>query len=137
MTTRRNWLLQQLGITQWRLRQPAVLQREVAFQLPDCVRLLLVTDPLPPESHLLVADVARSMMLTPAQIARLTPDQVMMLPEDIHCHCWWIGLAAMRDFGGISLYTPSLEVLQEDTGAKRELWRQINDNGHHFTATTR
>ncbi|MCR3755288.1 MAG: DNA polymerase III subunit psi [Sodalis sp. Psp] len=136
MMIRRDWLLQQLGITQWRLRRPAVLQGEVAIKLPDHTRLLLVTDSLPPEAHHLVTDVVRSLMLTPAQITRLTPDQVMMLPNDVHCHCWWLGLEAIRDFGGISLYTPSLTVLQEDSGSKRELWQQINDNEHPFTTIT-
>lgn len=133
MTTRRDWLLRQLGITQWRLWRPTVLRGEVVVKLPDCIRLLLVTDLMTPEFHPLVADVARSLMLTPERIARLTPDQVMMLPEGVCYHCWWLGLAAMRDFGGISLYTPPLAVLQEEAGAKRKLWRQINKN-EHYTA---
>lgn len=135
MTTRRDWLLQQLGITQWRLWRPAVLRGEVVVKLPDCIRLLLVTDLIMPKFHPLVVDVARSLMLTPERIARLTSDQVMMLPEDVHYHCWWLGLTAMRNLGGISLCTPPLAVLQEEAGAKRELWRQINKNKHYFTAT--
>ncbi|MBT9432452.1 DNA polymerase III subunit psi [Candidatus Sodalis endolongispinus] len=134
MTTRRDWQLQQLGITQWTLRRPAVLQGEVAVKLPSDIRLLLVADPLPPMDHPLVADVARSMALTSAQLYGVTPDQVMMLPDSVRCHCWWLGLNATRDFAGISFHTPPLAALAQDAGAKRELWRRISDDEHHITA---
>lgn len=34
MTSRRDWQLQQLGITQWALRRPGALQGEIAISLP-------------------------------------------------------------------------------------------------------
>ena len=34
MTSRRDWQLQQLGITQWSLRRPGALQGEIAIALP-------------------------------------------------------------------------------------------------------
>lgn len=135
MKTRRDWQLQQLGITQWTLRRPAVLQGEVAVKLPDEIRLLVVAHPLTPVDHPLVADVARSMALTPAQLYTVTPEQVMMLPDSVHCHCWWLGLEATRDFAGISFYTPPLAALSQDAVEKRELWHRISDNEHLITAT--
>ncbi|WMQ74426.1 MAG: DNA polymerase III subunit psi [Sodalis sp.] len=134
MTTRRDWLLQQLGITQWTLRRPAVLRGEVAIILPGRVRLLLVADVAPPLDHPLVADVARSMALTPAQLYVVTPLQAMMLPDNVHCHCWWLGLDALREFKGISFHTPPLAALSGDAGAKRELWRRISDD-EYYTIT--
>ncbi len=35
MTSRRDWQLQQLGITQWSLRRPGALQGEIAIAIPD------------------------------------------------------------------------------------------------------
>lgn len=35
MTSRRDWQLQQLGITQWSLRRPRALQGEIAISLLD------------------------------------------------------------------------------------------------------
>ncbi|MBE8378368.1 DNA polymerase III subunit psi, partial [Leptospira borgpetersenii serovar Hardjo-bovis] len=35
MTSRRDWRLQQLGITQWVLRRPAALLGEIAIVLPS------------------------------------------------------------------------------------------------------
>lgn len=47
MASKRDWLLQQLGITQWTLRRPSVLQGEVAVSLPPETRLLVVAQTLP------------------------------------------------------------------------------------------
>ncbi|CAK8743904.1 DNA polymerase III subunit psi [Sodalis praecaptivus] len=85
---------------------------EVAITLPGHIRLLLVAEAPPPLDHPLVADVARSMALTPAQLCGMTPLQVMMLPDDVRCHCWWLGLDALREFEGMSFHTPPLAALQ-------------------------
>ncbi|KYP97665.1 hypothetical protein BG74_01260 [Sodalis-like endosymbiont of Proechinophthirus fluctus] len=135
MRTRRDWLLQQLGITQWTLRRPAVLRGEVAVTLPGRIRLLLVAEAPPPLDHPLVVDVALSMTLTPAQLYGVTPLQVMMLSDNVRCHCWWLGLEALRDFEGMSsFHTPLLEALSRDADAKRELWRRISDDEYYITA---
>lgn len=34
MTSRRDWQLQQLGITQWALRRPTALRGEIAISIP-------------------------------------------------------------------------------------------------------
>ncbi len=39
MTSRRDWQLQQLGITQWALRRPTALRGEIAISIPAHVRL--------------------------------------------------------------------------------------------------
>lgn len=129
-----DWLLQQLGITQWKLQRPKVLQGEVTVQLPTYIRLLLVADPLPPADHRLVTDVGRSMLLTSEQIFPLTIAQILMLSDPVCCHCCWLGLKAMRNFNGICLTSPSLRVLQNDAEAKRALWRQIVDYENYHTA---
>ena len=47
MTSRRDWQLQQLGITQWSLRRPGALQGEIAIAIPPHVRLVMVANDLP------------------------------------------------------------------------------------------
>lgn len=47
MTSRRDWQLQQLGITQWSLRRPGALQGEIAIAIPAHVRLVMVANDLP------------------------------------------------------------------------------------------
>lgn len=137
MTSRRDWQLKQLGITQWALRRPAALQGEVAVVLPAGVRLLLVASPLPPVDHPLVGDVARSLDLAPDQLYPLTPEQVAMLPAGTRCHSWWLGREATGALSGVSLSTPPLADLLGNAAAKRELWRQLCHYEHDFTADGR
>ena len=44
MSSRRDWLLQQMGITQYTLRRPRALQGEIAVTLPAETRLLIVAE---------------------------------------------------------------------------------------------
>ncbi|WP_213990508.1 DNA polymerase III subunit psi [Sodalis sp. dw_96] len=134
MTSRRDWLLHQLGITQWTLRRPAALSGEVAVVLPPEVRLLIVAEAPPPPGHPLVDDVARSLGLSLRQLYQLTPEQVAMLPEETRCHSWWIGLEATRSLSGVSLTTPPLAGLQGNAAAKRDLWQQICRYEQDFSA---
>ena len=125
MTLKRDWLLHQLGITQWTLRRPAVLAGAVAMILPPEIRLVLVADVPPPMGHPLIDDVMRSLGLGLHQSYQLTPEQIMMLPEETHCHCWWLGLEATRSLAGLCLSTPPLPELQTNAAAKRDLWQQM------------
>ncbi|MCX2957989.1 MAG: DNA polymerase III subunit psi, partial [Serratia symbiotica] len=56
MASKRDWLLQQLGITQWALRRPGALQGAVAVSLSPEVRLLIVAQALPDPHDLLFCD---------------------------------------------------------------------------------
>jgi len=132
MTLRRDWLLQQLGITQWTLRRPAALQGEVAIVLPRETRLLLITSVIPPIDHPLLRDVARGLDLPLSALYPLTPEQVAMLPEETHCHSWWLGVTATRGLSGISFSSPPLAELLGNAAAKRDLWRQICHYEHDF-----
>lgn len=133
MINRRDWLLQQLGISQWTLRRPAVLQGEVAVVVPAGTRLLLVADPPPETDHPLIADVARSMGLRGDQLFVLTPDQVLMLAQPARCPSWWL-VTADAPPPGVTLHSPPLATLMENALAKRELWRQIGDYESDNTA---
>ncbi|HAT25327.1 MAG TPA: DNA polymerase III subunit psi, partial [Pantoea septica] len=47
MTSRRDWLLQQMGITQYQLRRPRVLKGEIAVRLTPGTKLIIVADVAP------------------------------------------------------------------------------------------
>lgn len=132
MASRRDTLLQQLGITQWTLRRPAVLQGEVAVSLPADTKLLIVADVPPAEDDPLVTDVLRSLALGSHQVYRLTPEQVAMLPEDTRCNVWRLGLSEPLTLAGPQLSSPALAEPYQDAGAKRALWQQICENEQHF-----
>lgn len=132
MASKRDWLLQQLGITQWTLRRPGVLQGEIAVSLPAEVRLLVVARVLPDPQDPLFCDVLHSLGLKPAQTYGLTPDQAAMLPEDTECNSWRLGIAEPLAVAGAQLYSPALAELSQDAGAKRALWQQICHHEPHF-----
>ena len=132
MASRRDTLLQQLGITQWTLRRPAVLQGEVAVSLPADTKLLIVADVPPAEDDPLVRDVLLSLALTGEQVYRLTPEQVTMLPEDTRCNVWRLGVNEPLTLTGTQLSSPALAELYQDAGAKRALWQQICENEPDF-----
>ncbi len=134
MTSRRDRMLQQLGITQWSLRRPAVLQGEVAVAIPTGIKLVVIAQTLPDLAHPLVRDVVQSLGLAVKDSYPLTSDQVLMLPDDTRCHSWWQGSSATRSLVGISLSSPSLATLMDNASAKRELWQQICQHEHDFSA---
>ncbi|AHG22882.1 DNA polymerase III subunit psi [Chania multitudinisentens RB-25] len=134
MASRRDELLQQLGITQWILRRPAVLRGEIAVSLPPDVRLLVIAQVLPDRHDPLFCDVLHSLGLTPGQTYGLTPDQVVMLPADTACNSWRLGIAEPLALAGAQLYSPALAELSQDASAKRALWQQIcHYYEQHFT----
>lgn len=128
MATRRDRLLQQLGITQWALHRPSVLQGEVAVSLPSHIRFLIVADPLPAQEDPLINDVLRSLDVTAQQVYCLMPDQVPMLPSDTHCHSWRLGSNEPLPVAGTQLFSPALPELYQNASAKRALWQQICEN---------
>lgn len=67
MTSRRDWQLQQLGITQWALRRPTALQGEIAISIPAHVRPVMVAEELPALNEPLIDDVLRSLKMTADQ----------------------------------------------------------------------
>lgn len=132
MITRRDRLLQQLGITQWVLCRPRVLQGEVAVSLPEQTRLLIVAELPPTEENALINDVIRVLGLCWAQVYYLPPAQVMMLAADTQCNTWRLGVSKALPFAGAQLFSPTLAELSQDAGAKRALWQQICKNEQHF-----
>lgn len=132
MTTRRDWQLQQLGITRWTLRRPAVLQGEIALTLPDTVRLVVVAETLMPQDDALVADILRALALTPDQVMWLTPDRAAMLPEGARCNSWLPGVETPLSLTGARLTSPGLDELQRSAKARAALWRQICEHEQDF-----
>lgn len=65
MTSRRDWQLQQLGITQWSLRRPGALQGEIAISLPEHIRLVMVAETPPSLTEPLIGDILRALTVTP------------------------------------------------------------------------
>lgn len=132
MTTRREWQLQQLGITRWSLRRPGALQGEIAITLPAHVRLVMAGNDLPALHEPLISDVLRAFALTPDQVLQLTPDRVAMLPEGSRCNSWRLGTDEPVLLEGAQMATPTWADLCSDPAARAALWQQICTYEHDF-----
>lgn len=126
MILKRDWLLQQLGITQWELRRSPILQsKSMDISLCPAIRLLIVSEELPDSCDQLFCDILSSMWLTPEETYGLMPGQVVMLPKNTNCNSWRLGVDQPLTIAGVQLYTPRLIELSQDPSAKRALWEQI------------
>ena len=132
MSTRRDWLLQQMGITQYQLRRPRVLQGEIAVSLAPDTRLLIVADTPPTLQEPLIGDVLRTLGLQTSQVMSLTPEQLLMLPDTLSCAGWLLGVESDQAFNGIQLRTASLNELISSSAAKRALWQQMCKHDSHL-----
>ncbi|MBJ3813551.1 DNA polymerase III subunit psi [Shimwellia pseudoproteus] len=125
MTSRRDWQLQHLGITQWALRRPTALQGDIAVALSGQTRLVIVASEPPVLDDPLVQDVIRSLGLAGDQVQLLTPDQLAMLPAGSRCNSWRIAIDQPLSLAGAQLDSPALDELQQSGAARRALWQQI------------
>ncbi|ATZ13226.1 DNA polymerase III subunit psi [Erwinia amylovora] len=132
MSPRRDWLLQQMGITQYTLRRPRALQGEIAITLPAETRLVIVADNPPMLHDPLVVDVLRALNLQQPQVQVLTPDQLAMLPDNARCPSWRLGLEAPVTLAGTQIASPVLAELYHNAEAKRSLWQQICQHESDF-----
>ncbi|UXY10340.1 DNA polymerase III subunit psi [Kosakonia sp. ML.JS2a] len=132
MTSRRDWQLQQLGITQWTLRHPAVLQGEIAISLPAHIRLVMVAPSLPALTEPLVSDVLRALTITADQVLQLTPDRVAMLPPGSQCNSWLLGVDGPLALAGAQVSTAPYDELRGNPAACAALWQQICEHEHDF-----
>ncbi|WP_336219585.1 DNA polymerase III subunit psi [Citrobacter amalonaticus] len=132
MTTRRDWQLQQLGITQWSLRRPGALQGEIAISIPAHVRLVMVGETLPPLTDPLVNDILRALTLSPDQVLQVTPERVAMLPEGSRCNSWRVGSDEPLALEGAQVTTPAFDELRANPAARAALWQQICTHEHDF-----
>ncbi|ROS18537.1 DNA polymerase III subunit psi [Raoultella terrigena] len=132
MTSRRDWQLQQLGITQWSLRRPGALQGEIAISLAGHIRLVMVAENPPSLSEPLIGDVLRALALTPDQVLQLTPDRVAMLPQNGRCNSWRLGTDTPLLLAGAQVTSPAFDELQTSAPARMALWQQICAHEHDF-----
>lgn len=112
MTSRRDWQLQQLGITQWSLRRPGALQGEIAIAIPAHVRLVMVANDLPALTDPLVSDVLRALTVSPDQVLQLTPEKISMLPQGSRCNSWRLGTDEPLSLEGAQVASPALTELR-------------------------
>lgn len=125
MTARRDNLLSQLGITQYRLHRPAVLAGEVAIHLSAAVKLLIITEESRVLAHPVTQDLLGAVALTQDQVMQLSSQQLTLLPQPLDCWLWFVGVSPHKNYAKVQWVSPSLIELSSQAVAKRDLWQQI------------
>ncbi|SEQ71991.1 DNA polymerase III subunit psi [Basfia succiniciproducens] len=130
---RRDYLLQEMGITQWQLRRPDVLKGAINIAVEEHIRLLVIAECTLSARDFFIQDVLRSaeiklqdcLFLTFSQAAHLTvqhPVNYWLLSDEQGIIEQTLTFCTLQN----SLWqTPDLPRLKLDRRAKQALWKQI------------
>lgn len=130
---RRDRLLQQMGITQWVVRNPAILRGERGVRIPDSTKLIIITDEnLDLNSHLL-KDIFLAMKIYPSDVVCINSEQLAMLPTPITTNCWDLGGQTHPKGAKTTFISPVLAELADSNSAKQALWKQIYQYDENFS----
>ncbi|OOF56728.1 DNA polymerase III subunit psi [Rodentibacter genomosp. 2] len=129
---RRNLLLKEMGITQWKLHRPEIFQGAVGIKVAEHIRFVVVSDENL-STFPLFEDILRSLELKREDCLCLNYEQIQHL-ELNHSVCYWL-LAENTEkidrtlphcLHAERIYrSPSYQGFQSSPSAKRELWQQI------------
>ncbi|AKC31968.1 DNA polymerase III subunit psi [Candidatus Pantoea carbekii] len=125
MNSRRYWIIQQTGITQYQLRFPCLLKNNNTIYLIPSAQLILVTEHILILEEPLVKDVLQALNFQNKDVIVLLPNQLVMLPVKVNCCAWLLGFESDHCFNGIKFTTASFNVFSNSSKQKRDLWKQI------------
>lgn len=117
-----------MGITEYVLRRPHVLQGESNISPPTDTGLLVVTKAVRILEDTLVSDVLRTLKISPQQVFCVTPEQLVRLSSPLLYPCWCMEPDTKIDTHKPILHTMTLDRLHRDPQAKRMIWKQIYEN---------
>lgn len=131
----RDYILNQLGITQYQLVKPLALRGEVLLALPATCRLIVVAPADFDIQSALFQDLLRAMALTTEQVFVTVPEHVIML-QDIQNYALLIigDNVSDKKFPPVAsvIICPNFALLGQQADAKKQLWQQICQNEHYF-----
>ncbi|MCK3658800.1 DNA polymerase III subunit psi [Pasteurellaceae bacterium Pebbles2] len=130
---RQDLLLNQMGISQWRLRRPDALKGAVNVVVGDNVRLIVLAETPLLAQDPFVRDVLRSAEISPEDSLFLDFNQAAHLRVNQDSHYWLLSQNQSEIdrtlplcLRPISLWqSPDLTTLKQDPSAKRSLWQAI------------
>lgn len=135
MLDRRSLLLKEMGITQWQLHRPEILQGAVGVTAAEHIRFIVVSDENFAQSPLF-SDVLLALELNKETCLCLNYDQIQHLACD-HAVRYWLLAENSEKIDRTLPYciqaeriyrSPSYADFTASPTAKRELWQQIQKN---------
>jgi len=130
--TRRDRLLEQMGITQWMVRNPAVLRGERGVRIPASTKLIIITDENLDLNSQLLKDVFLSMNIAQDDVVCVNSEQLGLIPTPIITPCWVLGDEIQPEGSKVMFTSPVLSELSTSCSAKRALWKQIYQYDENF-----
>lgn len=135
MTSRRDWQLQQLGITQWSLRHTARCRGDCHCDpgtRPSGDGGKRSSRPDRSFSERCSARINRQPRPGAATDAR----KIAMLPQGSRCNSWRLGTDEPLSLEGAQVASPALTELRANPTARAALWQQICTYEHDFFLET-
>lgn len=129
---RRSLLLNEMGISLWRLNRPNVLQGAVGISIDKNIRFVIVTEDDILHSALL-SDILRSLEMPKEACLCLSFDQIQHI-ECQHTLSYWVLANLDSQFESISAFCVNADYIYRTTNwgdfsqnpaMKRKLWKQI------------
>ncbi|WP_288677617.1 DNA polymerase III subunit psi [uncultured Aggregatibacter sp.] len=132
--SRRDVLLQQMGISQWQLVRPEALKGAMNITVAEPIRLIIIS-----QQNLLqqpvVQDVLRSLNLNSEQVLNITFEQLTYLQVNHKVSYWLLSQNASENDRTLSLPQPlnvwqsgDLEEFKQNPQAKRQFWQTIQQS---------
>ncbi|MWN06432.1 DNA polymerase III subunit psi [Gilliamella sp. Pas-s95] len=129
--TQQDWYLKQCNITQYVLRNSNVFKGEIAPNISDKVRLIVVAKQQPTQKIYL--DILNAISLTQDQVLVLTPSQLIVPANDIKTVIWFIDVKPEESWQNpLTIQTASLDQLAKTPQQKRLLWQQLCQYENYF-----
>lgn len=130
---RRDLLLRQMGISQWRLRRPEVLKGAVNIAVAEHIRLIVIAEQQLNQKDELLNDVLLSAEITADDCLFLDFEQALHLNVQQPTTYWLLGKNKEKIDRTLPLCTPAVSLwqtadladLKQNPAAKRALWQQI------------
>ena len=132
--SRRDVLLQQMGISQWQLVRPEALKGAMNITVAEPIRLIIIS-----QQNLLqqpvVQDVLRSLTLDSEQVLNITFEQLTYLQVNHKVSYWLLSQNTSKNDRTLSLPQPlnvwqsgDLEEFKQHPQAKRQFWQTIQQS---------
>ncbi len=130
---RRDLLLQEMGITQWQLNRPDALKGAVNLAVAQHIRLIIIAEQAIPATQQLLQDILRSLEIGAQDCLCINFDFAPLMKIQ-HPVCYWLLSNNPQKIDRTLAYckqavaqwqSPDWQSLRQDPQAKRQLWRQI------------
>ena len=131
--TRRDRLLEQMGITQWRVKNPSVLRGERGVRIPESTKLIIITDENLDLNSQLLKDIFLTIKIHHDDVVCINSEQLNLIPTPITIPCWVIGSEIRPEGSVMTFISPILSELMASKIAKQALWKQIYQYDENFS----